>query len=248
MNYNPFSLEGKRILVTGASSGIGKEIAISCSKMGAQLIITGRDEKRLTETLHSLAEGDHQKIIADLNSDEEILKLATEAPVINGLVHAAGILQPFPVKHISRKQIDSMFNINYNSVVLICSRLIRLKKIIDNASIVFISSVSSNSKPYFGGALYSGTKAAIEAYSRTFAIEYASKKIRSNCISPAIVATPIFDDFIAITKSENVLEYEKKYPLGFGSPIDVANAAIYLLSDASRWVTGSNIVMDGGLF
>jgi len=248
MSYNPFSLEGKIILVTGASSGIGREIATSCSKMGAQLVVTGRDEKRLIETLASLAEGKHQMIIADLNSEEEILKLATAAPIINGLVNAAGILQPFPVKHIGKKQIETMFNINYNASVILCSKLIRLKKIIENASVVFISSVSSNAKPYFGGALYSGTKAAIEAYSRTLALEYASKKIRSNCISPAFVITPIFDEFIPITNNDNVKEYEKQYPLGFGKPIDVANAAIYLLSDASRWVTGSNIVMDGGLF
>jgi predicted outer membrane repeat protein len=247
MNYNPFSLSGKKILVTGASSGIGREIAVSCSKMGAQLVITARNEERLNKTLTLLSAGEHQLFLADLNSDDDIQKLTDAVSGLNGLVNTAGILQPFPIKYISRKQIDSMFSTNYNSVVLLCAKLIKQKKIIDNASVVFISSVSSHSKPYFGGALYSGTKAAIEAYSRTFAIEYASRKIRSNCISPAIVTTPIFDDYLAITTTENVKEYEKQYPLGFGNPIDVANAAIYLLSDASRWVTGSTIIIDGGL-
>lgn len=248
MKKNPFSLEGKKILITGASSGIGREIAISTSKMGAQIIATGRNEDRLKQTISSLKSGEHQMIVADLNSDDEINKLASSVSGLSGVVHCAGILQPFPVKFIGRKQIDNMFNINYYSSVLLSAKLLKQKKILDSASFVFISSISSNFRPYFGGALYAGSKAAVESFSRILALEYASQKIRSNCISPAIVKTPIFDEYIgSITNNENIDEYEKQYPLGFGEPVDVANAAIYLLSDASRWVTGSTIIIDGGL-
>ena len=248
MQNNPFSLEGKIILVTGASSGIGKEVAISTSKMGAQVIITGRNEERLKNTFDELAGKDHQYIIADLTLEEEITKLVSSLKSINGVVHCAGILQPFPIKFIQRKQIDTMFTINYYSAVLLSAKLLKQKKILDQASFVFISSISGTFRPYFGGALYAGSKAAIEAFSRGLAFENAAQKIRSNCISPAIIKTPIFDEYIgSITIDENIKAYEKQYPLGSGEPIDVANAAIYLLSDASKWVTGSTIVMDGGL-
>lgn len=248
MQNNPFSLEGKTILITGASSGIGREVAISTSKMGAQVIITGRNEERLKSTFQNLVGKGHTFFSADLTQEDDISKLVNSISTINGMVHCAGILQPFPIKFIQKKQIDTMFNINYYSAVLLASKLLKQKKILNQASLVFISSISSTYRPYFGGALYAGSKAAIEAFSRGLAFENAGNKIRSNCISPAIIKTPIFDEYIdSITVDDNIKAYEKQYPLGFGEPLDVANAAIYLLSEASRWVTGSIIVMDGGL-
>lgn len=248
MSSNPFTLANKTILITGASSGIGKEVAISSSKMGATIVITGRNENRLKNTFENLQGKNHQYIQADLTNDNDISKIINAVGPLNGVVHCAGILQPFPIKFIQQKQIDTMFKINYNAVVLLTSKLFKHKKILDNASFVFISSISGNSRPYFGGALYAGSKAAIEAFSRGLAFENAGQKIRSNCISPAIIKTPIFDEYIGtITVDDHIKEYEKQYPLGFGEPVDVANAAIFLLSDASRWITGSTIVMDGGL-
>lgn len=248
MNNNPFSLEGKTILITGASSGIGREVAISTSKMGAQIIITGRNEERLKNTFGELNGDNHMFILADLTLEDDIIKLVNSINQINGVVHCAGILQPFPIKFIQKKQIDTMFTINYYSAVLLSAKLLKQKKILNQASFVFISSISGTYRPYFGGALYAGSKAAIEAFSKGLAFENAGQKIRSNCISPAIIKTPIFDEYIgSITIDDNIKAYEKQYPLGFGEPVDVANAAIYLLSDASKWVTGSTIVMDGGL-
>ncbi len=248
MQNNPFSLEGKTILITGASSGIGREVAISTSKMGAKVIITGRNEERLKSTFNDLLGDGHILLSADLTQEEDITKLVNSISQINGVVHCAGILQPFPIKFIQKKQIDTMFNINYYSAVLLSSKLLKQKKVLEKASLVFVTSISGTHQPYFGGALYAGSKAAIEAFSKGLALENSGQKIRSNCISPGMIRTPIFDEFIGyISVDDNVKAYEKNYPLGFGEPVDVANAAIYLLSDASKWVTGSTIIMDGGL-
>jgi|WetSurMetagenome_2_1015567.scaffolds.fasta_scaffold330504_2 NAD(P)-dependent dehydrogenase (short-subunit alcohol dehydrogenase family) len=244
----PFDLNNKTVLVTGASSGIGRQTAISISRMGGKLIITGRDEKRLSETISSL-EGDHHAFICgDLILPEFIEQLADFCGTLNGVVHCAGILRPYPIRFISKKEINDMFDINYTAPVLVTARLLKKKKIAESGSLVFITSISGTHRPYYGGALYAGTKSALESFSKVLAIEHASKKIRSNCISPAIVKTPIFDEYMGgVADQKNVDEYEKKYPLGFGEPADVANAAIYLLSEASRWVTGTTIFLDGGL-
>lgn len=246
--FNPYSLEGKTILVTGASSGIGRQTAINASKMGGKIIITGRNEYRLNAVFKKLEGNGHQKFVFDLSKDEEVAELAGKIESINGIVHCAGIMQPYPIKFIESKQINDIFAINFNSVVLLTGKLLKRKKLTQGGSIVFISSISSNEKPYYGGALYSATKAAMEAFSRTVALEYSKFMIRSNCISPGLVRTSFFDEFMGgIAQPENIVKHEKIYPLGFGEPDDIANTAVFLLSDASRWITGSNIVMDGGL-
>jgi predicted outer membrane repeat protein len=244
---NPFSLKGKTILVTGASSGIGRQIALSVNEAGADVIINGRNKERLEQTFLKLNGKNNLKFEVDLADESCINELVTKLPNVNGVVHAAGILDPFPIKFIGKKQADNMFNINYFAPVFLTSRLLKQKKISDGSSLVFITSVSSNSKPYYGGALYAGSKSALEAFSRSVALEHGSQKIRANCISPAIVITPIFDEYIGgIVNKDNFEDHEKKYPLGFGTPADIANAAIYLLSDASKWVTGTVMVLDGG--
>jgi NAD(P)-dependent dehydrogenase (short-subunit alcohol dehydrogenase family) len=245
---NPFSLAGKKILVTGASSGIGQQTAISISKIGGTLFITGRNEKKLTDTFSKLEGEGHEMFAADLLDNIQFSNFINAVPKIDGIVHCAGILQPYPVKFILQKQIDEMFSINFNAPVLLTSKLLKQKKILDKASIVFISSISSNLRPYYGGALYAASKAALEAFSKVVAIEHSPQGIRSNCISPAIIKTPIFDEYVGgVATQENVDKYEKQYPLGFGEPVDVANAAVYLLSDAAKWVTGTTMILDGGL-
>jgi NAD(P)-dependent dehydrogenase (short-subunit alcohol dehydrogenase family) len=245
---SPFELKNKAVLVTGASSGIGRQTAISISEAGGTLIITGRDEHRLADTLSQLSGTGHQSVCGDLVSAEFIEKLAETAGPLNGLVHCAGILHPYPIRFITKKEVDDMFNINYTAPVLLTARLLKRKKLSDHASVVFITSISGTHRPYYGGALYAGSKSALESFSRVLAIEHAQKKIRSNCISPAIVKTPIFDEYMGgVADQANVDAYEKKYPLGFGEPSDVANAVVYLLSDAAKWVTGTTLFLDGGL-
>ena len=174
----PFTLENKTILITGASSGIGAETALTVANAGAKLILSGRDEAKLKSVLVSLPEGDHQIISADLADSEAIKALVEQVEVLDGVVHSAGIVRPFPVKFIGQKQIDEMFGINYEGPVLLTSQLFKAKKINHGASFVFMSSISSQF-PHKGGALYAGSKAALNAFSKTIALEYATKKIRS---------------------------------------------------------------------
>lgn len=243
----PFSLENKLILITGASSGIGAETATTISKMGARLILSGRNEDRLKGVLSTLSGTGHRVCIADLAQEEEITKLVkTIAEPLDGVVHSAGIVRPFPVKLVGKRQIDELFAINYHAPVLLTSQLFRGKKINDGASLVFMSSISSHF-PHKGGALYSGSKSAINSFSKTIALEYGNKKIRSNAISAAMVKTPLFDEAESAISAEVMEKHGEHYPLGFGTPEDIAHAVLFLLSDASKWITGTELVMDGGL-
>jgi predicted outer membrane repeat protein len=245
-NYQlSFSLTGKTILVTGATSGIGREAAIAISRLGGILIITGRDNQGLEETLSKLSGQNHLKFVADLTKIDEIVSLADNLPEIDGVVNSAGITTHLPSKFITRDDITSIFRINYEAPVLLTARILKKKKLRNNASVIFLSSIATK-YPYYGGALYSGTKAALEAYSRTLALELAPKGIRSNCISPSFVKTPMVEGASETISTEVLEKFEKMMPLGFGETSDVANAIIYLISDASKWVTGSNMVMGGG--
>jgi len=243
---NPFSLENKTILVTGASSGIGAQTAISASKIGATVILTARNKAKLEETFSKLKEGNHKIIIADLTKTDDIQHLIEKVEKLDGVVHSSGIVRPFPVKFIDEKHIQEMFEINYNAPVLLMSKLFKAKKINKLASVVFMSSISSHFS-HKGGALYSSAKAAINSYSKTIALEFSQQKIRSNVITAAMVKTAIFNEAEGVISKEMMDDHGKNYPLGFGEPEDVANAIIFLLSDASKWITGTEIVMDGGL-
>ncbi|MDF1699034.1 MAG: SDR family NAD(P)-dependent oxidoreductase [Saprospiraceae bacterium] len=244
MNY--LQLEHKVILVTGASSGIGAKTAVMLTQYGAKLLITGRDKTRLDEIYNQLEGNGHQTYVGDLTIDENLSDLISICPSLDGIVHCAGIIKPFPVKFITQKQISEMFKINFEVAIQLTSSLLKKKKINDFASIVFMSSVSSQFA-HKGGALYSASKAAINSFSRSLAIECASKKIRSNVISAAMVKTPIFDQAETAVTSEVMLLHEKDYPLGFGNTDDVGNAILFLLSNVSKWITGTIITMDGGL-
>jgi NAD(P)-dependent dehydrogenase (short-subunit alcohol dehydrogenase family) len=241
----PFSLQGKTVLVTGATSGIGRQAAIDLSAAGATLVITGRDEARLTETLSALKGAGHLPIIADLLDFDKFTSLAENLPLLDGIVHSAGVTGHIPAKFISANDISDIMRINYMAPVLLTAALLRKKKVAAKASIVFLSSITTK-YPYYGGALYGSSKAAIEAYSRVLAIELAAKGIRSNCISPSFVRTPMVEDAGNTISTDVLAKFEKMMPLGFGEPSDVSHAILYLLSDASKWVTGSNMVLGGG--
>jgi NAD(P)-dependent dehydrogenase (short-subunit alcohol dehydrogenase family) len=244
MSYNPFSLEGKTVLVTGASSGIGQCTAIECAKMGAKVVVTGRNAERLQETFDQLEGEGHVQIIADLNQEEDIEKLVAECPNLDGLVNNAGRGVSKPVNFIKKEDLQGVFQTNLFGVALLTKLLLKKKKLVKNASIVFTSSISSYiSAP--GLSVYSSSKAAICAFMRTCAIELGSKGIRSNAILPGQVETRMIN-------SGTYTDEDKKndmilYPLGrYGSPADIAFGIIYLLSDASSWMTGAELVIDGG--
>ncbi|HXP48653.1 MAG TPA: SDR family oxidoreductase [Bacteroidia bacterium] len=241
----PFQLNNKTILITGASSGLGKQIAISCSKMGAKVVITGRNTERLNETFSLLQGEGHLQFVCDLMDEAKRNEFIDLCSTLDGFVHSAGIVVPVPVKFIAEKHIRQAFGINFESALLMVTQLLKNKKLNNGASLIFFSSVSVN-HPYSGGSLYSASKAAIEAYSKNLALEVSSRKIRSNCIKPAMVSTPLYEETKSQVMYQDTAEYEKKYPLGIGTPDDIANAAIYLLSDASRWVTGTDLLIDGG--
>jgi NAD(P)-dependent dehydrogenase (short-subunit alcohol dehydrogenase family) len=237
-----FSLDGKTVLVTGASSGIGRQVAISVAEAGACVVITGRNRERLDECFQSLPGLGHHLFVADLMNETDINLLVDSLDKLDGVVFSAGVSSHMPVKFVMEKHFTEIFEINFRAPVLLTSRLLKKKKINDKASFVFMSSISSTAV-FYGGAMYSGSKSAIEAYSRTLALELAPKKIRSNCLKPTFVKTPMVDGAGETISKEVLKRHEEMSPLGFGEPEDVANATIFLLSDASKWITGINIPM-----
>jgi len=239
-----FSLTNKRILVTGASSGLGRAIAITLSHLGANVICVGRDEIRLRDTYSKLMEGQHSYIQADLTNENDRHNLVESSGILNGIVHCAGISRLSPVRLISENHLDELNRINVYAPILLTMAILRKNKLKAEGSILFIASIAAHiGVP--GVAAYSGTKSAIIAMARCLAMEVVKKKIRVNCLSPALVATPLLD---ATAKLIGTLEAEKmNYPLGFGRPEDVAYASAFFMADASRWITGSDLIMDGGL-
>ena len=248
MAHNPFSLEGKTILVTGASSGIGRGIAVECSKMGSKVVINGRNVERLNETL-SMMEGDgHVSIVADLSKQEGINNLVAQCPDLNGIVHSAGIPQLCSVKYVDRKTIEDILNINTIAPILLNTLLIKKKKLQKKSSIVIIASISGTAIGNVGEVTYSTSKGALTGYMKTAAFELAVQGTRVNCISPGLVPTNILELSNDMFSKEQLEETTKgRYPLKrYGTPQDIANGAVYFLSDASSWITGVNLVIDGG--
>lgn len=244
MAFNLFSLDNKAILVTGASSGIGREIAVLCAKMGGRVIINGRNKERLQETQELLEGEGHMLVAGDLTLPEERETLVEALPLLDGVVHCAGIGHRLLCKSISESEVDLVMGINFKAPIMLQSTLLKKKRINKSASIIFITSIASQS-PSYGNALYSASKGALISYANCLGLELSSRQIRVNCISPAMIRTDlILRDGIS---EEQLLEDEKKYPLKrYGQPEDVAALAIYLLSDASSWMTGSDLKITGG--
>jgi NAD(P)-dependent dehydrogenase (short-subunit alcohol dehydrogenase family) len=240
---NPFSLEGKQVLITGASSGIGKGIAIECAKLGAKLIITARNEERLKDTLGALSGEGHSYIIADLGDDDGLNNLVKSLPILDGIVHCAGLIKRLPLKFVNEKHLGEIMQTNFFAPALITQKLYKAKKIANNGSIVFISSVATGFASY-GNIMYMASKGAINSLSKGIAFELATQGIRVNCIEPGMVVT----NLTKAISDEELSDDVKRYPLGrFGTPEEIGYAVIYLLSDATKWMTGSVIKIDGGL-
>jgi NAD(P)-dependent dehydrogenase (short-subunit alcohol dehydrogenase family) len=245
MEYNPFTLKDKVILVTGASSGIGRSTSIECSRMGATMIITGRNEVRLKETYDSLEGAGHKQIVADFSSETGLNALSEYVTSIDGVVYCAGFTKPLPIQFINEEDISEIMKVNFIAPTLISRNLLQNKKIRKGASIVFISSISGVYCSYVAQGLYAASKGAINGLIKSMALELATKNIRVNSICPGMINTNILES--GIISREQLEEDIKKYPLKrYGQPQEVAYAAIYLLSDASQWVTGSNLLIDGG--
>jgi NAD(P)-dependent dehydrogenase (short-subunit alcohol dehydrogenase family) len=247
---NPFSLEGKHILVTGASSGIGQAIALSAAHMGATVTALGRDQVRLENTLtelRAISAINHRIVSADLTQGEglETALQALTTP-FNGLVHAAGISRLSPFRQLTLAHLREVQSINVEAPLLLTQGILRRNLVAPAGSILFISSIAAHIGVPGVGA-YSGSKAALIAATRCLAMEVAKRKIRANCLSPSLVVTPLFELAMQTAGKDSMARQEANHPLGFGVPEDVANAAIFMLSDASRWITGTTLVMDGGL-
>ena len=245
MNNNPFSLEGKTVLVTGASSGIGRETAIQCSKMGANLIITARNEERLNETL-SLLEGEgHRMVIAELTNPEDLEKLVGEIDELQGLVLCAGkgMTAPFPFS--TPDKYKSIFDVNFFAPVELLRLLVKKKKLVKESSVVFVSSIGGLWSFSLGNGVYGASKAAINSAMKFCAKELATKKIRVNAVNPGMVNTNLVESGV-FSDEQHQLNISL-YPLKrYGEPQEIAYGIIYLLSDAASWVTGHSLVIDGG--
>jgi len=244
MDVSPFNLTGKTILITGASSGIGQAVAIACSKMGANVVITGRNKDRLDSTLAQMKPGEHLIIAAELTKNDERCDLVAQLPKLDGIVHCAGVGSRVPCKSVDQNSIDSVMKPNFEAPVLLQASILSQKKLNKGSSVVFIASRAASS-PSMGNAVYSASKGAVMSYAKCLALELSSRQIRVNCICPAMIWTDlILRDGLS---KEELEEAQLKYPLKrFGKPDDVANLALYLLSDASSWMTGSNIDLSGG--
>lgn len=244
MNHSPFRLDGKTILITGASSGIGRATAIECSRMGASLILTGRNHSRLQQTAN-LCDGKGHKIIsADLTLKEDMEEILKKTPPLDGLVLNAGInkMQLFPF--YNEKDIEHIFSVNCFAPILLLKNLVKKKKLSKDSSIVFIASISGFSNVAPANGVYGASKSALSSFMKYAALEFAPKGIRCNAIHPGRVETPLIHQ---TTDEETIKADLKKYPLGrYADPREIAYASIFLLSDAAKWITGTDLVIDGG--
>lgn len=249
MSYNPFSLENKTVLVTGASSGIGRATAIECSKMGATVIITARNKERLQEAFDALDRSfgqEHLQVIADMSTEGAVHQLADSMPVLDGVSLNAGIVKTLPIKFINGEALNEVLNVNMICPVLLAQRLLKKKKLHRGSSVVFTSSIGGVMISTVGNTMYGVSKGGLNAFMKGFALEMASNGIRSNSVNPGFVATNILAS--GTISEEQLKQNMAHYPLGrFGEPNDIAHAIIYLLSDASSWVTGHALVIDGGI-
>ena len=249
-SYNPFSLENKNILITGASSGIGKQCAIDCSKMGAHVVLIGRNKERLDETFSQLEGEEHMVVAFDLTNSGGLKSMVADivrtVGLIDGVLHCAGISDTLPLKLMKSDILDKFFHNNVYSAIELTREVCSVKNVPkEGASIVFFSSIMG-CVGESGKSLYSMTKGALIAATRSLACEYAKKNIRFNCVSPGAILTPINANLPHMADPELRQALMDKHLLGLGESSDISNACIYLLSNASKWVTGQNLIVDGG--
>ena len=240
-----FSLEGKNILVTGASSGIGRAIAVACSMSGANVLVMGRNMQRVDETLALLKPGQHTGLLCELTDDKQVDEMISRLPKLDGVVHSAGVGHTKVSKFLERPEVERVMDVNFVSPILLQAKLLQNKLMKKESSIVFIASFTVNAG-MVGNGIYSASKGAMVSYANCLKCELASRFIRVNCISPAMVKTKLIGMEGDIL-DEHLLKDEQTYLFKrYGTPEDIAGLAVYLLADASRWMTGTNIEITGG--
>ncbi len=247
MEYNPYSLEGKTILVTGGAGGIGSEVGRLCSKLGARIILTDIREDALQSALSSLVKmdrGEHLAIKADLTNANELNALVDQIPEIDGFVCNAGVMKLVLTQFITEEELTRIQSINLNAPILLTKALLKKKKIKKGGSIVFTASAAGVYRVSMGNAIYATTKCGIDAFMRTVALEYGPKGIRCNSVNPGMVETALIGSFTEEQKEKEMLNYPLRR---FAKPEDIAQGIAFLLSDASSFVTGTALKIDGGM-
>ena len=243
---NPMELTGKRIMVTGASSGIGKETAILLSIPGAQVVLLGRDEQRLGETKDNLSGDGHVSISLELREFEKYAdafkQIKETGKKLDGFVHCAGIAKVIPLKVVSANVIQDMFAVNYVSFMELIKHFAK-KTNSDGGSVVCLSAINAH-YPQKCMSVYAATKGALEMAVSSLAVELFEKKIRVNAVVPGPIATPMAASFSEVSGEESNIVGQQLMALG--EPADIANMTAYLLSDASKFITGRKFYVDGG--
>lgn len=246
MACNPFTLEGKTILVTGASSGIGKSTAIVCSNMGADVILTARNEERLHSTLSSMEGPNNKYVIAEMTDAEQVANLVATLPVLDGVVLCTGKGMTLPFSFCTHDKYQELFDINYFAPVELLRLLVKKKKLAAKSSVVFVSSVAGIESFNIGNGVYGASKAALNATMKFCAKELAPKNIRVNSVCPGMVNTQLVKD-TPFTEEQHQKNLEKYVIKRYGEPEEISYGIIYLLSNASGWITGQSLFIDGGL-
>lgn len=246
MFSDPFSLDNKTILVTGASSGIGRTTAVECAKKGATVIITGTNLERLQNTFDELCgEREHQLFQCNLAEEEQIKELTSSLPPLDGCILAAGIGHTLPIQFIDKKHIEEVYSINLFAPILLTKYLLKNKKLQKKASIVFVSSLGGVEVFNPGNTVYGTSKSALDSYMKFAAIELTAKNIRCNSVCPGMINTPLIqrESFTEESKAKDMEHYPMKR---YGEPEEVAYPIIFLLSDAASYITGQSLIIDGG--
>lgn len=246
ISYNPVSLEGKTVLVTGASSGIGRATAIECALLGAKVILTARNEQRLVETLNMLQGEGHLSIIADLSIPEDVDKIVEELPVLDGLVNNAGMNKILPIQFVTSSELMMTMQVNAISPIMLTQGILKKKKLSRGGSIVFVSSIAGHTRSSVGNSMYCASKGAITGFVKCVAKELAVKKIRCNEILPGQADTAIMSQ--GAVSDDQMNEMTSRIPMKrLGKPDEIAKGITFLLSDAASYITGSSLIVDGGL-
>jgi NAD(P)-dependent dehydrogenase (short-subunit alcohol dehydrogenase family) len=249
MTMNPMDLAGRSILVTGASSGIGRETALLLSQLNARVVLAARNQERLDETLRSLQGEGHVVAPFDLRAIEGIPEwfnsVAASAGPLHGLVHSAGIATILPLHAITPAKLDDLMRVNFTAGFMLARALRRRGCAAPDASVVFVSSVAAF-RSDAGQSIYSASKAALGGLTKALAVELAPQRIRVNCVAPGFVESEMLEQSRQIWTPEQFQAVQAAHPLGLGAVRDVAHAIAFLLADTGRWITGTTLIVDGG--